>query len=142
MTPLLSARALTRRFGALKAVEGVTLDLDAGQIHAVIGTNGAGKSTLINLLSGELPASGGTVQLDGQDITTWSQPRRAQAGLGRSYQRNNIFLPLTVLTSMWGMNIMLPRFPGGEMIQFWWVCGIMGGIATVMLLLFRLNRWI
>lgn len=96
MTPLLSARALTRRFGALKAVEGVTLDLDAGQIHAVIGTNGAGKSTLINLLSGELPASGGTVQLDGQDITTWSQPRRAQAGLGRSYQRNNIFLPLSV----------------------------------------------
>jgi magnesium transporter len=55
---------------------------------------------------------------------------------------STIFLPLTVLTSMWGMNIMLPRFPGGEMIQFWWVCGIMGGIATVMLLLFRLNRWI
>lgn len=96
MTPLLSAHALTRRFGALKAVEAVSLDLAADQIHAVIGTNGAGKSTLINLLSGELPASSGTVHLRGQDITHWSQPRRAKAGLGRSYQRNNIFLPLTV----------------------------------------------
>lgn len=96
MTSMLSARALTRRFGALKAVEAVTLDLDQDQIHAVIGTNGAGKSTLINLLSGELPASEGTVHLRGQDITAWSQPRRAKAGLGRSYQRNNIFLPLTV----------------------------------------------
>lgn len=92
----LSARALTRRFGALAAVADVSLDLQADQIHAVIGTNGAGKSTLINLLSGELPASSGEVALDGQDITGWSQPRRAQAGLGRSYQRNNIFLPLSV----------------------------------------------
>lgn len=95
-TPMLSANALTRRFGALKAVEDVSLELAADQIHAVIGTNGAGKSTLINLLSGELPASSGTVKLLGEDITAWSQPRRAKAGLGRSYQRNNIFLPLTV----------------------------------------------
>lgn len=93
---LLSARALTRRFGALAAVADVSLDLLPDQIHAVIGTNGAGKSTLINLISGELPASSGQVQLDGQDITGWSQPRRAQAGLGRSYQRNNIFAPLSV----------------------------------------------
>jgi magnesium transporter len=55
---------------------------------------------------------------------------------------STIFLPLTVLTSMWGMNIMLPRFPGGEMVQFWWVCGMIGAIAAVMMLLFRLNRWI
>ena len=96
MTTLLSAQSLTRRFGALKAVENVTLDLDQDQIHAVIGTNGAGKSTLINLLSGELPASSGNVALHGQDITGWTQPRRAKAGLGRSYQRNNIFLPLSV----------------------------------------------
>ncbi|GIX25656.1 MAG: ABC transporter ATP-binding protein [Caldimonas sp.] len=92
----LSARNLTRRFGALAAVSDVNLDLHGDQIHAVIGTNGAGKSTLINLLSGELPASAGQVMLDGRDITRWSQPRRAQAGLGRSYQRNNIFLPLSV----------------------------------------------
>jgi magnesium transporter len=55
---------------------------------------------------------------------------------------STIFLPLTVLTGMWGMNIMLPAFPGGEMVQFWWVGGMMGAIAIVMLVLFRLNRWI
>lgn len=94
--PLLEAHSLTRAFGALKAVDNVSLTLLADQIHAVIGTNGAGKSTLINLLSGEFPPSSGTVSLLGQDVTHWSQPRRARAGLGRSYQRNNIFLPLTV----------------------------------------------
>ena len=90
------ARALTRRFGALVAVDKVSVALLEGEIHAVIGTNGAGKSTLINLLSGELPPSSGEVLLDGQDVTRWPQPKLAHAGIGRSYQRNNIFLPLTV----------------------------------------------
>ena len=63
----------------------------------MIGTNGAGKSTLINMLSGELPATAGTITLDGQDITAWPQPRRARAGLGRSYQRTTIFGEFTVL---------------------------------------------
>jgi branched-chain amino acid transport system ATP-binding protein len=92
----LMAQGLSRRFGALAAVDAVSITLDAKRIHAVIGTNGAGKSTLINLLSGELPPSSGTVTLDGQDITRWSQPKRAHAGLNRSYQRNNVFLPLSV----------------------------------------------
>jgi branched-chain amino acid transport system ATP-binding protein len=65
-------------------------------VHAVIGTNGAGKSTLINILSGEVPPSGGSVELMGQDVTPWSQPRRARAGLGRSYQRNTIFPSFSV----------------------------------------------
>jgi magnesium transporter len=55
---------------------------------------------------------------------------------------STIFLPLTVLTGMWGMNVALPTFPGGEMVQFWWVCAMVAAIAVVMLLLFRLNRWI
>jgi magnesium transporter len=55
---------------------------------------------------------------------------------------STIFLPLTVLTGMWGMNVPLPMFPGGEMVQFWWVGGMIAGIVVVMLLLFRLNRWI
>jgi branched-chain amino acid transport system ATP-binding protein len=88
---LLKASQVTRRFGGLVAVDSVSLDLQRGQVHAVIGTNGAGKSTLVNILSGELPASSGQVELAGQDVTTWSQPRRARAGLGRSYQRNTIF---------------------------------------------------
>ena len=95
-TALFEARNLTRRFGALVAVSEVSVALFEGEIHAVIGTNGAGKSTLINLLSGELPPSSGEVLLDGHDVTRWPQPKLAHAGIGRSYQRNNIFLPLTV----------------------------------------------
>lgn len=55
---------------------------------------------------------------------------------------STIFLPLTVLTGMFGMNVVLPRFPGGDMVQFWWVGAMMAAIAGLMLLLFRLNRWI
>ena len=95
-TALFEARNLTRRFGALVAVSEVSVALFEGEIHAVIGTNGAGKSTLINLLSGELPPSSGAVVLGGQDVTRWPQPKLAHAGIGRSYQRNNIFLPLSV----------------------------------------------
>ena len=90
-TALFEARGLTRRFGALVAVSEVSVALHEGEIHAVIGTNGAGKSTLINLLSGELPPSSGAVLLGGQDVTRWPQPKLAHAGIGRSYQRNNIF---------------------------------------------------
>lgn len=93
---LLVARDVSRHFGGLKAVDSVSLTLARGQLHAVIGTNGAGKSTLINLLSGEIPASSGTVSLLGQDVTAWTQPKRARAGLGRSYQRNTIFMNFTV----------------------------------------------
>ena len=94
---LLRGHELTRRWGGLVAVDRVSLELQRGQVHAVIGTNGAGKSTLINLLSGEFPPSSGGVELLGQDITGWPQPRRARAGLGRSYQRNTIYPTFTVL---------------------------------------------
>jgi branched-chain amino acid transport system ATP-binding protein len=87
----LRAERITRHFGGVKAVEDVSLALHPGQLHAVIGTNGAGKSTLVNVLSGEIGVSGGRVELLGQDVTRWTQPRRARAGLGRSYQRNTIF---------------------------------------------------
>ncbi len=93
---LLRANAVSRSFGGLKAVDGVSLAVRRGTVHAVIGTNGAGKSTLINVLSGEIPASEGSVELLGRDVSRWSQPRRAQAGLGRSYQRNTIYAPFTV----------------------------------------------
>jgi len=93
---LLRGQGLTRRWGGLVAVNDVSLALARGEVHAVIGTNGAGKSTLINLLSGEIAPSSGTVELLGQDITGWSQPRRARGGLGRSYQRNTIYPAFTV----------------------------------------------
>jgi branched-chain amino acid transport system ATP-binding protein len=94
---LLRGKNLTRRWGGLVAVNNVSIDLARGSVHAVIGTNGAGKSTLINLLSGEFPPSSGEVELLGQDISQWPQPRRARAGLGRSYQRNTIYPSFTVL---------------------------------------------
>ena len=95
-TALLSCEGLTRRFGGLTAVGNVSLGFALGEVHAVIGTNGAGKSTLINMLSGEMPASEGRITLDGQDITAWPQPKRARAGVGRSYQRTTIFPEFTV----------------------------------------------
>ncbi len=94
---LLRSNLLTRRFGGLTAVNGVSLEFQLGEVHAVIGTNGAGKSTLINMLSGEIPASGGSIHFDGQDITDWPQPKRARAGIGRSYQRTTIFPEFTVV---------------------------------------------
>ena len=94
---LLRAHSLTRRFGGLTAVNEVSLDLHVGEVHAVIGTNGAGKSTLINMLSGEMPASSGTTLFDGQGIDAWPQPKRARAGIGRSYQRTTIFPSFSVL---------------------------------------------
>jgi len=98
--PRLLARSLTRRFGGLTAVNAVSLTLQLGELHAVIGTNGAGKSTLINMLSGELPATSGRIELAGADITGWSQPRRARAGIGRSYQRTTLFPALSVVATL------------------------------------------
>ncbi len=94
--PVLKGTAISRRWGGLVALDKVSLDLHGASVHAVIGTNGAGKSTLINILSGEIPPSSGQVELLGQDITAWSQPRRARAGLGRSYQRNTIYPAFSV----------------------------------------------
>ena len=93
---VLRGREITRRWGGVVAVKGVSIEIARGEVHAVIGTNGAGKSTLINVLSGEIPASSGAVELLGADVTRWTQPRRARAGLGRSYQRNTVFEPFTV----------------------------------------------
>ncbi len=94
---LLRGKHISRRWGGLLALNDVSIDVARGTVHAVIGTNGAGKSTLVNILSGEIPPSGGSVELLGQDVTNWTQPRRARAGLGRSYQRNTIYPSFSVL---------------------------------------------
>ncbi len=89
--PILRTVGLSRRFGGLWAVKDVALALDTGRVHAVLGPNGAGKSTLINLLSGDLKASSGTIFYKGDDITGSSPDRRSRRGIGRSYQKTNIF---------------------------------------------------
>ena len=93
---LLSAKNLTKRFGGLAAVNEVSVAIWRNQIHAVIGPNGAGKSTLTHLLSGDLPATSGTVTLGQRDVTGWSPEKISRQGLGRSYQKTNIFLPFSV----------------------------------------------
>jgi branched-chain amino acid transport system ATP-binding protein len=93
---LLRACDLTKRFGGLTAVQQVSVDLWLGQIHALIGPNGAGKSTLTNLLSGDLPATSGTVLLRGQDISGWTPEKISRNGLGRSYQKTNIFRSFSI----------------------------------------------
>ncbi len=94
--PLLRAQNLTKRFGGLAAVNDVSLDLWQGRIHAVIGPNGAGKSTLTNLLSGDLSPTTGTILLGDRNVTGWKPESISRAGLGRSYQKTNIFHPFTV----------------------------------------------
>ena len=93
---LLHANKVTKNFGGLTAVNEVSVNLSKGQIHAVIGPNGAGKSTLANLLSGDLPPTSGYVSLNGQDITGWTPEKISRHGLGRSYQKTNIFRSFSV----------------------------------------------
>lgn len=92
---VLVVNALSRRFGGLLAVNGVSLECRMGKLHAVIGPNGAGKSTLINMLSGDLPPSGGSVFLRGEDVTALRAHQISQRGVGRSYQKTNVFMPFT-----------------------------------------------
>jgi branched-chain amino acid transport system ATP-binding protein len=125
---LLSCQGLTRRFGGLTAVNAVTLDLELGQVHAVIGTNGAGKSTLINMLSGELPASDGRITLAGDDITGWPQAKRARAGVGRSYQRTTIFPEFTVFENC-RLSAQAARARPWALWESAAVCGASGRIA-------------
>jgi branched-chain amino acid transport system ATP-binding protein len=93
--PLLRTEGLRRQFGGLAAVKSVSLECRAGGVHAVIGPNGAGKTTLINLLSGDLAPSAGSIEIFGRDVTGFSSHRISQLGVGRSYQRTNIFMGFT-----------------------------------------------
>ena len=88
---VLRTQALSRRFGGLMATNDVTVELHHGKLHAVLGPNGAGKTTLINLLSGDLRASSGSITYKGDDITRFSADRRSRIGIGRSHQKTNIF---------------------------------------------------
>ncbi|NEK56307.1 ABC transporter ATP-binding protein [Geodermatophilus sabuli] len=94
--PLLSLSGVTRSFGALTAVDDVTLDVPAGARHALIGPNGAGKSTLFKLVTGALRVSAGTVALAGDDVTRLSEPQRARRGISQTLQHSSLFLSQTV----------------------------------------------
>jgi branched-chain amino acid transport system ATP-binding protein len=95
--PVLETRGITKSFGALKASDGISIDLCAGEIHAVIGPNGAGKSTLIHQICGGLRPDFGQVWLRGQDVTQQSVAARARAGLGRTFQISALAMEDSVL---------------------------------------------
>ncbi len=112
---LLQAHELSKHFGGLTAVNKVSLSLFKGRIHAVIGPNGAGKSTLTNLLSGDTPPSSGTVTLGQRNITGLAAEHVSRAGVGRSFQKTNIFLSFTV----WE-NTRLAAQSRNPMATAWW----------------------
>jgi branched-chain amino acid transport system ATP-binding protein len=97
MSALLELEAVTRRFGGLNAVEGVSFTVEQGEILGLIGPNGAGKTTLINLITGVYPANRGRVRFDGQDITRRRPHQIAGLGLARTFQIVQPFPKMTVL---------------------------------------------
>ena len=99
--PILVTERLGRQFGALRAVFGVSLEFVPGQVHAIIGPNGAGKTTLINLLSGHLPPSDGRIHYRGREITGYKPDRISRLGIGRSFQKTNIFPGFTCYENCW-----------------------------------------
>jgi branched-chain amino acid transport system ATP-binding protein len=94
--PLLSARGLAKRFGAVVAAENIDIDVPAGQRLSVIGSNGAGKTTFVNMVTGYLKPDAGTISLEGEDITHLSHQRIARLGICRSFQIPQLCLELTL----------------------------------------------
>jgi branched-chain amino acid transport system ATP-binding protein len=98
--PLLELKGLSKSFGGLQAVRGVSLTVMRGERKAIIGPNGAGKTTLFNLITGIFPASSGKVLLLGEDVTSWPSHRRAALGMARTFQVTSLFPNLTVLDNV------------------------------------------
>ena len=98
---VLETKNLSKAFGALTAVDGVSLGIEAGTLHSIIGPNGAGKTTLFNLLTGTTPPSSGRILFDGRDITGTPAHRVAHLGLARSFQRTNVFPAFSLLDNVW-----------------------------------------
>ena len=94
---VLQTNGISKSFGALKASDNISLDLRAGEIHALIGPNGAGKSTLIKQIAGNMQPDNGTVQFLGRDVTALDTVARARLGLGRTFQISALAMEFTVL---------------------------------------------
>jgi len=100
MTAVLEATGVTLRYGAVTAVDSVDIAVEPGVLHGVIGPNGAGKSSFMDALSGRRRLSGGTVVLDGEDITKRSVAWRRLHGMARSFQKTSVFNSMTVRTQL------------------------------------------
>jgi len=104
MSAILEVKDLVKEYDGFRALQGVTLEVQAGQVHAIIGPNGAGKTTLFNLIGGLLSVSEGSIIYQGQDITNTQPHIRATMGMGRTFQIVHLFGHTTVLD-----NVMLGR---------------------------------
>ncbi len=98
--PLLEVDDVTRKFGGIVAVDGVSFEVRPNQIFGIIGPNGAGKTTVFDMITGLLGVNRGRIRLNGKDITRWPAARRAMAGLGRSFQDAHLFPSLTVAENL------------------------------------------
>jgi branched-chain amino acid transport system ATP-binding protein len=99
-TPVLELNGVSKSFGGLHAVRGVTFKIMPGDRKAIIGPNGAGKTTLFNLITGIFPSSSGQVLLFGRDVTAWQSHRRTALGMARTFQVTSLFPRLTVLDNV------------------------------------------
>ena len=109
MTALLEANGLVKNFGAVRAVDNVSLSLDAGETLGIIGPNGAGKSSLFNLIAGVTPADTGSVLWQGREASHLSAAERCRVGIGRTYQIPKPFYGLTVFENL----LVAAEFGGG-----------------------------
>lgn len=98
--PILEAKSLVKKFGALCATNNVSLELMPGEILGLIGPNGAGKTTLIQLLSGSIQPDSGSLYIDGKDVTNKPAHERVSCGMARSFQVTNVFPELSVLENL------------------------------------------
>lgn len=112
---VLSCSGLIKRFGGITATDNVTFDLKQGARHALIGPNGAGKTTLINLLTGVLEPTSGSIKLLGEDISRLAQHDRVRRGMVRTFQINQLFATLTPLQTL-AMVVSETQGLGGR----WW----------------------
>src|SRR6184192_1483759 len=112
---MLEVRGLTKSFGALRASDGIDLDVREGETHAIIGPNGAGKTTFIGQLAGNLRPDAGRIVFAGEDITHLSAPRRARKGLARSFQITSIYPEFTALHNV----ALAVQACSGHSFRFW-----------------------
>src|SRR5437667_10145055 len=95
MTPFLEVRDMKKQYGAIKAVDGVTMSVGPGEIVGVIGPNGSGKTTLFNSILGQIKRSGGSVEFCGEDITGMSPLELSRRGVGRTFETLQVFVKLS-----------------------------------------------
>jgi len=113
--PLLDVQGLVKAFGALRATDGVTLDVQPGETHAIIGPNGAGKTTLIAQLSGDLRPDDGRIRFAGADITALGAAARSHRGLARSFQITSVYRELSALDNV----ALAVQAHAGHSFRFW-----------------------